>query len=197
MPNSRVQADWRHHKAICQTIQLVEKDTEATSEMAAAYPQAAQNDLETLDRISVAHTDRMFALCEKLLQRSLTSREIDVIAYELKCLACLRSARTNMILQTEARMPEADSTGAVVTPCERCKMSFGCCDEHWSVARALHQAPGDDLPGTVSQCDKNLEMCADADYGAVLTNRRRQKTNCHEARRFTGFMQDAFKQEQS
>lgn len=74
-----------------------------------------------------------------------------------------------MILQTEARMPEAESTGAVITPCERCKMSFGCCDEHWSVARALHQAPCDDLPGTVSQCDKNLEMCADADYGAVLT----------------------------
>lgn len=69
MPNSRVQADWRHHKAICQTIQLVEKDTETTSDMAAAYPQAAQNDLETLDRISVAHADRMVGLCEKLLQR--------------------------------------------------------------------------------------------------------------------------------
>ncbi|KAJ7876898.1 hypothetical protein B0H14DRAFT_3436352 [Mycena olivaceomarginata] len=32
-----------------------------------------------------------------------------------------------------------------------------------------HQAPCDDLPGTVSQCNKNLEMCADTDYGAVLT----------------------------
>ncbi|KAJ7938067.1 hypothetical protein B0H13DRAFT_1852004 [Mycena leptocephala] len=41
------------------TIQLVKQDTEATSEMAAAYPQAAQNDFETLDRISVAHADRM------------------------------------------------------------------------------------------------------------------------------------------
>ncbi|KAJ6623331.1 hypothetical protein B0H10DRAFT_2010840 [Mycena sp. CBHHK59/15] len=160
------EADWRHHKAMCQTIQLVKKDTEATSEMAAAYPQTAQNDFETLDRISVAHADRMVALCEKLLQRSLTSREIDVIAYEPKCLAC---ARTNMILQTEARVPEAESTGAIMTPCERCKMSFGCCDEHWSVARALHQAPCDDLPGTVSQCDMNLEKCADADYGTVLT----------------------------
>ncbi|KAJ6577871.1 hypothetical protein B0H19DRAFT_1121626 [Mycena capillaripes] len=123
--NECQKADWQHHKAICQTIQLVEKDTQATKEMAAAYPQGAQNDFETLDRISVAQADRMVALCEKLLQRSLTIREIDIIAYEPKCLAC---ARTNMILKTEARMPEAESTGAVITPCERCKMSFGCCD---------------------------------------------------------------------
>ncbi|KAF7334488.1 MYND-type domain-containing protein [Mycena venus] len=164
--NECQKADWRNHKAICQTLQLVEKDIEATSEMAAAFPEAAQNDLKTLDRISVAHADQMVALCEKLLQRSLTSREIDVISYEPKCLAC---ARTDMILRTKAHMPEAESTGAVITPCERCKMSFGCCDEHWSVARALHQGPCDDLPGTVSQCDKNLEMCADVDYSAVLT----------------------------
>ncbi|KAJ7437919.1 hypothetical protein B0H11DRAFT_2106182 [Mycena galericulata] len=164
-------ADWRHHKAMCQTIQLVEKDAEVTSEMAAAYPQAAQNDFETLDRISVVHANRMVALCEKLLQRPLKTREIDVIAYEPKCLAC---ARTNMILQTEARMREAESTGAVLTPCERCKMSFGCCDEHWSVARALHEAPCDDLPGKASQCDMNLEKFADAEYGAVLTKAQEQ-----------------------
>ncbi|KAJ7186257.1 hypothetical protein GGX14DRAFT_485604, partial [Mycena pura] len=148
-------ADWRHHKAFCQTIQLVEKDTEATREMAAAYSQAAQNDLETLNLISIAHSDRFIALCTKLLQRPLTLREIDVIAYEPKCLAWYR--RTNMVLQTEARMAE------------RCKMAFSCCDEHWRIARARHQAPCDTLPGTVSQCDRNLELCADADYGAVLT----------------------------
>ncbi|KAJ7213453.1 hypothetical protein GGX14DRAFT_445168 [Mycena pura] len=163
--NECQKADWRHHKAFCQTIQLVEKDTEATREMAAAYSQAAQNDLETLNLISIAHSDRFIALCTKLLQRPLTLREIDVIAYEPKCLAC---ARTNMVLQTEARMAEVAS-GAVITPCERCKMAFSCCDEHWRIARARHQAPCDTLPGTVSQCDRNLELCADADYGAVLT----------------------------
>ncbi|KAJ7444800.1 hypothetical protein B0H11DRAFT_2291112 [Mycena galericulata] len=168
------QADWRHHKAMCQAIQLVENDAEVTKEMAAAYSQAAQNDFETLDRISVAHVNRMVALCEKLLQRPLTSREIHVISYEPKCLVCLRSARTNLILETEARMPEAESTGAVLTPCERCKMSFGCCDEHWSVARALHEAPCDDLPGAASQCDMNLEKFADAAYGAVLTKAQEQ-----------------------
>ncbi|KAJ7486280.1 hypothetical protein B0H11DRAFT_2015519 [Mycena galericulata] len=171
MSKLRVQADWRHHKAMCQAIQLVENDAEVTKEMAAAYPQAAQNDFETLDRISVAHVNRMVTLCEKLLQRPLTSREIDVISYEPKCLAC---ARTNMILETEVRMPEAESTAAVLTPCERCKMSFCCCDEHWSVARALHEAPCDDLTGTASQCDMNLAKFADADYGAVLTKAQEQ-----------------------
>jgi enoyl reductase-like protein len=54
---------------MCQTIQLVEKETEATTEMAAAYPQAAQNELEALDGISRTTADRMVALCEKLLKR--------------------------------------------------------------------------------------------------------------------------------
>ncbi|KAJ7606727.1 hypothetical protein DFH06DRAFT_1112308 [Mycena polygramma] len=163
--NNCQKADWRDHKAMCQSIQLVEKDVEATSSMAAAYPRAAQNEFETLDHVSVAHADRMVVLCEKLLKRSLTSREISFIAYEPKCLAC---ARTNMILQTEARMPEVELTATILTLCKRCKMSFGCCDEHWSVARALHEAPCDDLPGTASQCDMNLQKFADAAYGTVL-----------------------------
>ncbi|KAJ6492404.1 hypothetical protein C8R47DRAFT_1120602 [Mycena vitilis] len=164
-------ANWRNHKAMCQSIQLVEKDVEATNSMAAAYPRAAQNDSETLDRISVAQASRMIVLCEKFLKRSLTSREISFIAYEPKCLAC---ARTNMILQTETRMPEVESTATILTPCERCKMSFGCCDSHWSVARALHEVPCDDLPGTASQCDMNLQKFADATYGTVLTKAQEQ-----------------------
>ncbi|KAJ7277204.1 hypothetical protein C8J57DRAFT_1222947 [Mycena rebaudengoi] len=75
---------------------------------------------------------------------------------------CLRTDRTAV------NVPCPRNWSVAWTPCERCKMSFDCGDEHWSVAWALHQAPCDDLPGTVSQCDKNLAMCADADYGAVL-----------------------------
>ncbi|KAF8176888.1 hypothetical protein K438DRAFT_1846319, partial [Mycena galopus ATCC 62051] len=155
-------ADWRHHKAMCQTIQAVEKDTKA-SEMVAPYPQSAHNDFETLDDISFDHTDQMIALCEKMLKRSLTEREINFIGYEPKCLSC---ARTDMVL---ARAPEAESAGAILSPCERCEISFGCCNEHWGVARALHQAPSDDLPGRASQCDMNLHLCADLAYDGLLT----------------------------
>ncbi|KAJ7251122.1 hypothetical protein B0H12DRAFT_649412 [Mycena haematopus] len=169
-------ADWRHHKGMCQTIQAVEKDTKATSEMAAAYSQSAHNSFEILDRISIAHTQQMIDLCEKLLKKSLTMREYDFIVYEPRCLAC---ARTDMILQTEPRMPQAESADAILTPCERCKMSFGCCDEHWDAVRALHQAPSDDLPGTVSQCDMNLEKCADVAYDSVLTKAQEKHLMWH------------------
>jgi hypothetical protein len=38
-----------------------------------------------------------------------------------------------------------------------------------SIGASLGPCTNLDLPDTVSQCDKNLEMCADAAYGAVLT----------------------------
>ncbi|KAF7338852.1 Zinc finger mynd domain-containing protein 17 [Mycena sanguinolenta] len=153
-------ADWRNHKAMCQAIQSVERDAEAARKMAAAYDPSTHNDIETLGRISSAHVDQMVALCEKLLKRPLSNCETNLLSYEPKCLTC---ARTDMILRT------ASSAGGILTPCERCNMSFGCCDEHWGVARALHQAPNDDLPGKVSQCDMNLQKPADVAYDTVLT----------------------------
>ncbi|KAJ7151832.1 hypothetical protein C8R43DRAFT_1235857 [Mycena crocata] len=165
--NECQKVNWRHHKYICKAIQLVERDTQAMSKMVAAYPSSSQNDLETLDRLSLATADQTVALCEKLLKRSLMAREIDIIAYEPKCLAC---ARTNMILRTEAGASEAKAPSAVLAPCGRCKISFGCCEEHWNVALPMHEAPCNFLPGTVSQCDMNLQKQADAVYGSVLTS---------------------------
>ncbi|KAJ7916302.1 hypothetical protein B0H13DRAFT_1871352 [Mycena leptocephala] len=86
----------------------------------------------------------------KSVKRSVNHREMHIIMYDQN----VGLARTNLILQTETSLSE---TGGALTPCDRCKMSFGCCDEHWSVVRALHQAPCPIIRGPYP----NIQHCAD------------------------------------
>ncbi|KAJ7634051.1 hypothetical protein B0H17DRAFT_1149749 [Mycena rosella] len=159
-------ADWRHHKALCTVLQSVAQNIPAMENMAKIFPRSSQNDLKTLDDISEANTSRMGDLCEEALGRSLKDRERGILVYEPKCLAC---ARTSIVLGAEARVPQSQPTNTELIPCPRCKTSFFCSEEHWSIVRPQHEAPCDDLPGGLSQCDMNRQNRVDAEFRTMVT----------------------------
>ncbi|KAF8184558.1 hypothetical protein K438DRAFT_2160909, partial [Mycena galopus ATCC 62051] len=51
----------------------------------------------------------------------------------------------------------------------RCKMAFSCSTDHWDAARSRHEAPCDELPGRLSQCEMNIQIRVDGAFRTVMT----------------------------
>ncbi|KAE9396397.1 hypothetical protein BT96DRAFT_1021389 [Gymnopus androsaceus JB14] len=152
--------DWTSHKAICKALHAVENDGLIISD----YPTAPSSDSEHLNSIctNTIATNLMFLVGGQLGNRPMNVIEQNIVAFEPKCLACLRS---NRVLRVENSDPKA-----TLHSCPDCGLAFFCSDEHWNVVANKHKSePCDDGYG-LSQCAVNQNMRVDTKFANVMVD---------------------------
>ncbi|KAL0069693.1 hypothetical protein AAF712_003351 [Marasmius tenuissimus] len=101
------------------------------------------------------------SLLTSFMKRPFKPDEQSMVGWQPRCIAC---SRTDRLIRIEG------STGRRnLKPCEVCKMTFYCSQEHRDLSHDKHtNEPIKDVPGGLSQCQVNLQFRADIDFSNIM-----------------------------
>lgn len=81
-------------------------------------------------------------------------------------LSC--SAKTQAVLRIEGSLSPGGASKSL-KPCPRCLMAFFCCGEHRDSALSVHNAPWNELPGALSECEMSRQVRVEVEYRTIMT----------------------------
>ncbi|KAJ7681930.1 hypothetical protein DFH06DRAFT_1029771 [Mycena polygramma] len=145
--------DWKAHKHICKVLRASAKnESKRPRPYLSRLPSEPTVALSLVNRIADEDGDYSLELIHETLGRPPTPSEVQLILYEPRCMVC---ARTENLIRIEAAK-SGTTTEKCLTPCPKCNVSFCCSPAHWEAALTLHDAPCEDGPPDVSQCQMNI-----------------------------------------
>ncbi|KAF8060173.1 hypothetical protein FPV67DRAFT_333871 [Lyophyllum atratum] len=153
------QANWKDHKGICKALHSLENDPTMKTFLLFSLSDAPASDLYDLDTIIDTMANNQLRYVARVLNRSLTIPERNLIGWEPRCMGC---ARTDRIMRMEGK----DNT---LKACHACKMAFYCSTPHWDAVQHKHAGePCQDGHDGLTQCHINQEIRLDVAFGNVM-----------------------------
>ncbi|KAF9259006.1 hypothetical protein L218DRAFT_963991 [Marasmius fiardii PR-910] len=141
-------SDWKTHKDLCKGLAALEADTATQKIFLSSLSDKPSSDLEFVNELchqDMLNTVKMLTMSMK---RELRVDEQNIIGWQPRCMGCSRTDRLIRI--------EGTTGNRSLKPCDTCKTSFYCCEEHWDAVRDKHMStPVDDNPAGLTQCQLN------------------------------------------
>ncbi|KAK1221518.1 hypothetical protein PQX77_015637 [Marasmius sp. AFHP31] len=155
-------ADWKAHKQICNAIKSLGSNAEEKAELTDDIPDAATDDLQTVNEICRQIMLKEACLLTSHMKRGLTLEERNMLGWQPRCIGC---SRTERLIRIEG------AEGKTIKPCNVCEAAFYCCQEHWDVVRDKHvNEPVQDVPGNLSQCEINRQIRSDILFANIMSD---------------------------
>ncbi|KAL0064148.1 hypothetical protein AAF712_008870 [Marasmius tenuissimus] len=163
------QADWKAHKQICNAIASLGSDAGDKAELTGGLPRTASDDFQTVNETCQQNFQTELKLLQSHMKRNLTFEEQKILVWQPRCMGCSRTERL-------IRIEGAD--GKAIKPCDVCKATFCCCEEHWDIVRDKHvNEPVWDVPGNLSQCQINRQICGDILFANIMVDSHTHEPN--------------------